>query len=326
MDSGARELRLSEVQERLYDVLVSKKRNSHQNGEERIDPRGFGCYSKDIIEADIRYVERLEAAFKENERHDPELAKGRMRGELFEEIIFMGIEDGDWMGGDVSIQKSSRFDDIANGVDGIITFTDEVSDSHMAFGVDITQSANSVAEKFLKIKKSIRAETLSEVKYFKTESYEGRLLKVPRVIVGVDGEGMEAAAGIVDSYIGKKDYLLSPEAKNLEGQQKTDAKRRFFEAQHAFASAVFQMVILYQMSLQLNAFMEYSKKLKRDRAAAIYEKALRRIDSIYFSKLAETGVDGKKLIDVKAVHSYIQNDKVCNMIKQQVVNFGIDNR
>ena len=60
----------------------------------------------------------MEKIFEDQEVKDPERAKERRRGELFEEIIFEGIEEGDWMGGDVEVQKSSRYDDIANKIDG----------------------------------------------------------------------------------------------------------------------------------------------------------------------------------------------------------------
>lgn len=316
IESGTRELRMTEIEEKLYEVLVLKKKGV----EERIDPRGFSCYSKEVIEQDAEYVERTEAIFKANEERDPELVRGRKRGELFEEIVFEGIEAGDWMGGDVEIQKSSRYDDIANKIDGIITFSDEISDSHMAFGVDVTQSADSVADKFSKIKKSIQAETLSEVKYFKSETYEGKLLKVPRVIVGVDGGGMKKAAEIVYNFISRRDYLRAQKVKD------PGAKQRFVEAQDTFAKSLFQMVILLEMSIQLHAFAEFSKKTRRDREAAIYEKSAKKIDSIFNAKRDEKDRNGDNLIDIHALYEYIREDKVYAMIKEQAASFGVEGR
>ncbi len=318
IEADARELRMSEIEEKLYDVLVQKKRNS--GGEDRINPRDFSYYSKDIVDRDLEYVGKMEAIFRAEEERNPELAKGRRRGELFEEIIFEGIDEGDWMGGDAEIQKSSRYDDIANKIDGIITFTEEISDSHMVFGVDVTQSADSVADKFSKIKKSIQLETLSEVKYFKSETYEGKLSKVPRVIVGVDGEGMKKAAEVVYNFISRKDYLRAQKVKD------PGAKQRFAEAQDAFAKSLFQMVILLEMSIQLHAFADYCRKTNRGKEVGIYDKAARKIDTIFNEKKSAVDRNGESLVDVGALYEYVKEDKVFQMIKQEVARFGVDGR
>jgi hypothetical protein len=317
---GPREVRMTEIEEKLYDVLVERKSEAELGREERINPKDFSCYSEEVIEKDAEYVERMERVFKEQEIKDPERAKERRRGELFEEIIFEGIEEGDWMGGDVEVQKSSRYDDIANKIDGIITFAEEMSSSHMAFGVDVTQSAESVSNKFRKIKKSIQMETLSEVKYFKSENYEGKLLKVPRVIVGVDNAGMKKAAEVVYNFLTRRDYLRAQKAKD------PGAKQRFVEAQDAFAKSVFQMVILLEMSIQLHAFAEYCKKTERQREAAIYEKTARKIDVIYNQKKEEKDRSGNPLVDVHVLYEYVAGDKVYQMIKQEVARFGVDGR
>jgi hypothetical protein len=313
---NSREVRMSEIEEKLYGVLVGE---SQDGGAERnINPKDFSCYSSEVIERDSKYVERMEGIFKSEEIRDPELGRQRRRGRLFEEIIFEGIEEGDWMGGGAEVQKSSRFDDIVNKVDGIITFVEEMSSSHMAFGVDVTQSAESVSDKFRKIKKSIQMETLSEVKYFKSEDYEGRLLKVPRVVVGVDGAGMRKASEIVYAFISRRNYLRAQKVKD------PGAKQRFAEAQDAFAESIFQMVILLEMSIQLHAFGDYCRRTQRGKEAGIYDKAARKIDAIFNEKKMATGRNGEPLVDMKALYEYLGQDEVYAMIRSEAESFGQD--
>lgn len=316
VEVNPREVKMSEIEEKLYKVLIDSKKAGSERGEERIDPRDFSCYSPEIIERDLEYVKRMEGIFKSEEIRDPELARQKRRGELFEGIIFEGIEEGDWMGGGAEVQKSSRFDDIVNGVDGIITFAEEDSSSHMAFGVDVTQSSDSVADKFKKVKKSIQIETLTEVKYFKTENYEGRLLKVPRVVVGVDAGGMKKAAEVVYGFISKRNYLREQKVKD------PGARQRFLDAQEAFAKSLFQMVILLEMSIQLHAFSDYCRKMQKGKEAAIYDKAARKVDAIFNEKKAAEDRSGNPLVDMKALYEYVQEDKVYQMIRLEAESFG----
>lgn len=308
---SSREVRMTEIEEKLYGVLVSEKTGGAV--EERINPRDFSYYSKEIIERDMQYVEKMEGVFKSEEARDPELARSRRRGELFEEIIFEGIEEGDWMGGGAEVQKSSRFDDIVNKVDGIVTFEEEAASTCMAFGVDVTQSAESVADKFKKIKTSIQAETLTEVKYFKTDSYEGKLLKVPRVVIGIDNNGMKKSAEVVYN-----NYLRAQKVKE------PGAKQRFVEAQEAFAKSLFQMVILLEMSVQLHAFADYCRKTKRGKEATIYDKAARKIDAIFNEKKVAKDRSGEPLVDTRALYDYVREDRVFGMIRGEAESFGRD--
>jgi len=307
---------MTEIEEKLYDVLVVKKEAGVPAAEGRINPKDFSYYSPEVVERDMKYVEKMEGIFRNEEIRDPELARQRRRGELFEEIIFEGIEEGDWMGGGAEVERSSRFDDIVNGIDGIITFEEEVSSSHMAFGVDVTQSAESVHDKFKRIRDSVDAGTLSEVKYFKREGYEGRLLKVPRVVIGIDHAGMKQAAEVVYSFISKRNYLRTQKFKDPV------IKQKFLEAQEAFAKSLFQMVVLLEMSIQLHAFADYCRKKQRGREAGIYDNAARKVDAIFNEKKMAKDKDGNSLVDTKALYDYLENDKVYLMIRREIEAFA----
>ncbi|MBI4094345.1 MAG: hypothetical protein HY436_00900 [Candidatus Liptonbacteria bacterium] len=172
--------RLEEAEEKLFHLIVPELR-AHA-----IQPESFHDYREETTRRDMAHVEKLERTFKDESASDPEYAIGVKRGELFEAIIATQIEESNWMGETAEITVPARYDDIVNGVDLIVGFTEEETHSHLGLAVDATESVRGVDRKFLKIKESIENGTLSLIKYFDSEYFHGTLRQVPRVVIGAD--------------------------------------------------------------------------------------------------------------------------------------------
>ncbi len=142
-------------------------------------------YGTKTIEADKVYVEKREKQFKDDmndeNRRNSELAT------VFEAILYEHGEQSDWFGKSAITMKTSKFDDIANGVDEIVEFIKETSSSYLALAVDATYSVKFSESKLQKIKEEIDRGKLATVKYAILEKtgFRGELTRVPRIVIGV---------------------------------------------------------------------------------------------------------------------------------------------
>src|SRR3989338_1485866 len=221
-----------------------------------IDPGDFTDY-KDV-EKDIAFVKKMEADFWAGfARKSPYEQRIIKLSKILEAIIFEHGEKSNWFGESATTIQTSRFDDIVHHVDTIIEFTEGVAGaSHLSVAIDVT-IGNKIDKKFDYIKQCIDAGKLTEIKYFVSEflGFHGRKTNVPHVILGID---KKAAYSVADAWI------------------KGDMKK--------LATHPIQITILEEMRVQLQAFMDYAKKIGKDEIVRIFEKTLGIVQSIMDSK------------------------------------------
>lgn len=236
------DLNLSEALKKAQRVLA-----------EPIDMDQFSDY-KDVG-VDKQYVAEMEKKFTNDEARDTETeALFRKMAKVLEAIIFEQIEQSNWLGDTATTIQASRYDDIKHGVDTIVEFEEEDgrNASHLALAIDVTTS-NELRRKFDRILGEIKSGTLTEIKYFLSESMgiRGRKFNVPRVVIGAD-----------------KKTLFDLMDKWLEKDNK------------ALAEHVIQAVIIEEILEQLKAFRIAAEHAKQDGVIAVYDKTIKIVENI----------------------------------------------
>jgi hypothetical protein len=249
-------------------------------------------YSPKTVEADMEWVRKEEERF---EREDtPEQKEARKISAIFETLIYDQAEMSEWLGRGAITIKSSRYDDIKNGIDLIIEFPDseEVSASHLALAVDITLSSE-LEKKLSGIKRDIEHGKLSTVKYFRSETLDirGEKRDVPKVVIGADSKMLNA---VIDLWM-----------------QQTG------ESKDELGNHPIQFILLEEIMVQLKKFRDYAEKVKQGKVGENYEKVLGTMSSIVREKLK---LREEVLGDNDSV---IENDRVFRAINNYLDKLGI---
>lgn len=170
------------------EVLIKKAYEKALSSvhEAEINPTLFrDLYGKEAVEADIAYVEEMERTFTQ----EGEQGQAQKLGTIFEAILHDRVAYSHWLGKETSSQKTSRYDDIKNGIDEVVeTEVHGVASSYLGLALDATLSATD--EKFRRIKREINEGKLGTVKYFRSKKgeFRGELSQVPRVVVTADAK------------------------------------------------------------------------------------------------------------------------------------------
>jgi len=248
---------------------------------DEIKPSDFrDLYDPKMIKKDLEYVEMMEQRFLTEQ--DPKREESKQYAEILEAIIHDNIEKSNWLGRDAHSIKSSRYDDIKNGVDMIVEFQDEdeAVSSRLALVVDITFSTQ-IREKIDRIKEDIRNGRMAEVKYFSSDlsNQRGELVKLPNVVIG-------AEIGNVKKV---RDAWMNESGNGLE--------------RHPL-----QMLMLEEIQKQLIFFMNYAIEYRQDEVAKSYKQALSIVFRILKEKVREEGLSA----------GVWEDDKVFKAIKDQL--------
>ncbi len=145
-------------------------------------------YSNEEVEADLAYV-------REKEEHQ---FTGEREGEAATQMHYgtmEGIASYDWFGPDAEVVPTSRYDDIRNGVDFAVVFTEEDAEP-VILAVDATTTEDTVTlgGKTERARADIAFGKLATIKYFNTPGkLDGQIPKpgevsVPRVVIGANAE------------------------------------------------------------------------------------------------------------------------------------------
>ena len=213
-------------------------------------------YGKENVQKDKEYVRKMEYLF--NKERNSEKDNSSKLATIFESVIHEHGELSDWFGSSAFTIKTSRYDDIKNGVDEIVEFIEENKKfSHLALGVDVT-IANETYSKFKKIIDEINQGKLAEIKYFKSDELgiRGELKNVPRVIISVEGKTVRELGGMW-----------------LEGKNK-ELSEHFIQYQ-----------ILEEILLQSKFFSLYAEKKNQIKIKDTYEHLNKIIENIYQQKI-----------------------------------------
>lgn len=251
--------------------------------EAAIDPRNFvHPYGEDVVNKDIAWTEKM---LKRYENDGTDFNMTVAHAEIVEAILYEHIEQSNWFGENVSTIKTSKFDDIRNGVDLIVEFEEEKNALlHMGLAVDVTFGEKSLQDKIRDIKSDIERGKLSEIKYFESERspHKGLYQRLPRVVVGIDrGHMFDLMKMWVDNTRKKE-----------------------------FANHPVQAMILHEITGQLACFEQYAEKCGQHEIAAIYHKEGMLIRKI----MRQKG-------EIAGAGEYEQNDGVHNGIKKQLELF-----
>lgn len=241
-----------------------------------INPEDFksptGPYEAKQIEEDVAYVKEMEQTFVATDFERGTSGKRareealRKAARAFEGVVLFNCEENGWLGdpNKVEVIIPSRYDDIKNGVDGIVDFPEERRSSPLALAMDVTSSQD-VAKKLDKIKDEIEKGKLAEMRYFHSERLRvhGRMYDIPRVVVGADRETI-------------RDLLTSWNEKKMK----------------PLADHHMQFQMLDQIRQQLEIFGVYAQAQQTERGdkmAAIYGEDLVVINKILKEKEEQYG-------------------------------------
>lgn len=148
-------------------------------------------YSSDEIKKDVGYVEEHEALFEK--QLSPDAIFQKKRAAILEYILFEQSQLGEWFGKYALALKTSKYDDIKNGIDMVTEFSEGTGDApqrtYLGLAIDISFSAEP-GKKFDRIRKEIAAGQLGEVKYFKSPNSKSahKLSDLPRVVLDLDSK------------------------------------------------------------------------------------------------------------------------------------------
>lgn len=237
-----------------------------------------GLYGEDVVKRDEKYVEEMEARFSRANAADWKQA--RMLAAIFEAVFHECAELSDWLGPEALTIKTSRFDDIRNGVDSVAEFREsDVSASYIALAIDVTISAEAI-KKFKRIKKEIENGELAKVKYFISEhtNIRGELSKIPRVVIGADAKTIKELG----------ELWLEKNNKILENHP-------------------VQFQVLEEISSQLNAFQRYAEKVNQSMLVAVYSKMHGLVQKISKEKSSSVYDSGYRDSAFYSFQGYLKN-------------------
>jgi len=239
---------------RMHKTAVEKLRG------EAIDPVDFSDdFGAEEIVKDQKYVKKMEDIFEREKNREKEVAE--QLAQILEAILLDEIELNSWLGDNVTTIKTSRFDDIANGVDLIAEFEmEEEEKHHLGLAVDATL-AHDINKKIKTIKEEILNGKLALIKYFKPGTPS--LKDIARVIICADAETIKEVG---EAW--------------LEGKNKELAKHKI------------QLQILEELIMQLEVFSKFAAKHNKKDLVIIYEENLKLLKKIYDKKVTEIEDDG----------------------------------
>jgi hypothetical protein len=184
MNNLDRRTRGTTIEESVQALLPLHEQARRETNKIAIDHRDFAdLYSQQSIDHDSAYIANREKDFEVN--------NVTRLSEIAEYQIIKGLNEGHWIPNCEAI-KTSRYDDIHNGVDMVIEFSPENGTvGQIGLGVDISFSLD-LGKKFLRIKQEIDTfdndkNRLAVVKYYKSKSgFRGELSGIPRVVAALD--------------------------------------------------------------------------------------------------------------------------------------------
>lgn len=253
-----KELEDREIIEKVYEKSKEIILDSALQEDSFVD-----LYGEQNVNKDKDYVARMERVFKQDASEDQKYYQ--MLADVFEAIFFQQAELNEWLGKNATTIKTTRYDDIANGVDSIAEFREEEHASHLALAIDATTSDN-LGKKVGRIKEEIEKGEMARIKYFFSEHVSkhqgfgrGEKVNIPRVIIGADRNVIKELSEL---------WL---ENKNKE-----------------LAEHPIQFQILEEIMIQCEVFKNYAAKIQdgkdRSKIVNMYDKTRETVKNIYEEK------------------------------------------
>lgn len=246
----------NEIAEKNAEVVLGAERKKRIQETDFIDNKEKG-YTEEEIKRDMDNVRRMQEKFKaekdgltagEKKRKE----ENEKRGEALEVIIVDKGGELEWFGPETKLARTSKHDDIHNGVDGVAEFVSRKKTTHrVALAVDASMNADHDALK-RKIERNILKITNEkkrlEVKYFKSavDNFKGKLNSVIPVVVGLEGRKANELIALFSEIIKLQSNKnrTEGEAKKLE-QLLTEAKNH-----------PCQIIYLKEIEIQISYYKE----------------------------------------------------------------------
>ena len=217
---------------------------------EAINPDDFHRYDQAAIAADKAYVSQMEAKFERDAQPDEREAK--QMADVLEAIVLEFGEQGYWFGGEgedqeVTTVKTARYDDIKNGTDIIVEYSQKGGGvSNLGLGVDITYRKD-LLSKMERISREVESGDLTTIRYFYSpkRKIRGEQKEVPRVIAGVSSAHAKELGRL---WLERKNKQLS---------------------EHPV-----QIIFLEEIEAQLSAFLKIAEERKHAHAIRALEDSL----------------------------------------------------
>lgn len=253
------------IKKKKENILQDKERmermleKMHEAGVfDRPDLEDFSdIYTEDKISSDKEYVSSMEKKF--NEILGEEEKNLKLISELFEGVVVSQAESSEWLGQDVVVHNSSRYDDIVNGIDAVCEFFSEESENKfLALGLDVTfgsYTKTEIVKKIEKIEKSIKDNKTSKAEYFVDSNGDHKKLEIPKVVVGADQHTVKELFELWD-----------------KGDKKALAKHPY------------QCAILVSLRQQTFYFYKIAESYGRNEIAEKYAEAFNLLNDIVASK------------------------------------------
>lgn len=301
----------NEIAERNAEVVLGAERKKRIQETDFIDNIKSG-YTEADIKRDLSNVERMQAKFKAEKDGLPVedrkiREENEKRGEALEVIIIDKGEELEWFGADTRLARTSRHDDIHNGVDGVAEFVSRKKTTHrVALAVDASMNADYDALK-RKIERNILKITNEkkrlEVKYFKSavDNFKGKLNSVIPVVVGLEGKKANELIALFSEII----KLQSNENKTEEGAKKLE--QLLMEAKNHPC----QIIYLKETEIQISYYRELFAGNKSIKAQLFVKE----IDTLL--GIIESILEAKKEIP----EGELVNDAVYRAIKEIIKQY-----
>lgn len=241
--------KISSVEEEVFRRLVPKFKDSRINMDEF-----EGVYTKEEIERDKKNIE-MKKAFFENQD-----SPYHQRAQILEALLAEQIELSEWFGEDAMTIIPAEYDDFHHGVDLATEFQHDDTLQYLALGVDVTTSKIQIMTKLTLIKSKLEKGELTEMKYFTSErlpDFHGRMANIPSIVIGVDARTINELADL---------WLTIDKSKNpttgTNSIDQEELREQAREAQKKLARHRTQVLLLKEIELQLEAFVQYVNRTK----------------------------------------------------------------
>lgn len=247
---------------------------------------GGGPYAKSRIERDKAFVAQREEQFiLQNRESKGKNSYGwetkKKLGEIFEAVTLDNIDMNAWFGQNAQVIIPTKYDDVVNGVDGVVEFQDERSVGYLALGIDVAASLEGIEKKLQRIKDNIDKSRLARMDYFysETQGIKGQKSNIPQVIISADRQTVRE---LMDLWVEEK--------------------------QKALARHYIQFQILEETMIQLQAFQKYAKKIGKDQLVGIYQRDIECVQMVMDEKKKEFSTEdlGNAINDMQADLGYQQ--------------------
>lgn len=150
---------------------------------------GGDKYSKEKIDENLESLKKLETQFIES--GSVEKKKSKKIAAMTEIALEYGVSNLKWYGDNVEIRKTSRFDDVKRGVDGVLEISKQKAESDfVGLGIDATfrgLKSKDFKDKIFSLLRSVAGGFKTKIKYFK--EHDGSLKKefaVPKIVLSFD--------------------------------------------------------------------------------------------------------------------------------------------